>query len=78
MKRSLNVCLLCTVAMVLASCGGGQSSDTGSKSDPSDRYQVSEAYWTSNITQFGLFGKNNNITLTLKATVNGAISTSGA
>ena len=63
--------------MVLASCGGGQSSDTGSKSDPSDRYQVSEAYWTSNITQFGLFGKNNNITLTLKAIVNDAISTSG-
>ena len=63
--------------MVLASCGGGESSDTGSKSDPSDRYQVSDTYWKSNITQFGLFGKNNNLTLNLEAKVGDVVTTSG-
>ena len=77
MKKTLCTCLLWSATMVLASCGGGESSDTGSKSDPSDRYQVSDTYWKSNITQFGLFGKNNNLTLNLEAKVGDVVTTSG-
>ena len=53
------------------------TSDTGVKSDPSDRNQVSESFWTSNITQLGLFGRNSNLTLNITGTASGQTTSLG-
>ena len=71
MKKSLFFKLVSlTLTMLLASCGssglsGNNPNDPGEGGETGpngDKYQVSESYWSNNITNMGYFGPNTNVT----------------
>ena len=77
MKNSLffKVLTLSLATLMATACSGGTTpKEDDEPKTGEDKYQVTEAYWTSNITQSGYFGVNSNLTLSLETKVGGSVT----